>query len=69
MYAGFSKLQQLKGVGPTLGGPGMGLPAWLIGYPEDLRIADVEKIVHNKLTVRQMVTKFPVDTNFWSARG
>lgn len=51
--------QQLKGVGPTKGGPTVGLPAQLLGYPEDVCLADVKQIVDNPMTIEQMVAKYP----------
>ncbi len=64
----FQDIQALKGVGPTLGGENIGLPPLLTGYPEDLKLADVQKILNNKMTVEQMVNKGPKDS-FWAERG
>jgi hypothetical protein len=68
MYDNVRKIQSLKGVGPTLGGDGLALSP-LCGYPEDLRVADVQKIVNNKLNVRQIVKKYPIKGNFLSTNG
>ncbi len=67
MYQNFQDVQALKGVGPTLGGGKIGLSP-LCGYPEDLALADVQKILNNKMTTEQMVQKGPKDS-FWAERG
>ena len=68
MYNSVRTIQKLKGVGPTAGGPGVGLNP-LCGYPEDIPIADVEKIVNNKLSIEQIVAKYPIEGNFLTERG
>ena len=56
MYNSVRYVQNLKGVGPTLGGPTIGLSP-LCGYPEDISVADVQKIVNSKLSIEQIVAK------------
>ena len=68
MYNNVQQIQALKGVGPTLGGDKVGL-SFLCGYPEDVCIADVEKICSNKMPVDKMVEKFPVEGNFLVSKG
>lgn len=68
MYNSAQAIKGLKGQGKTLGGETLGLSP-LCGYPEDLAIADVKKILNNKLTVEQLVQKYPVEGNFLSAKG
>ena len=68
MYNNVQQIQALKGEGPTLGGDTVGL-SFLCGYPEDISIADVQKICSNKMTVEQMVDKFPVEGNFLASKG
>ena len=41
----------------------------LCGYPRDVSTTDVLKIVNNKLSVIQIVSKYPVEGNFWAAKG
>lgn len=67
MYANFQGIRSLKGEGPTLGGEKIGLSP-LCGYPEDLCLADVEKIFNNKMTAETMVKKGPKDS-FWAEKG
>ena len=67
MYSKTRYIQSLKG-SPSLGGDNLGLSP-LCGYPEDLASKDVEKIINNKLTVSQLVEKFPIEGNFLSAKG
>jgi hypothetical protein len=68
MYNSAQAIKGMKGEGKTLGGQTLGLNP-LCGYPEDLSIADVQKILNNGLTVEQLVEKFPVEGNFLSAKG
>jgi hypothetical protein len=68
MYDATRYIQSLKGVGPTLGGPTLGLSP-LAGYPEDISRADIQKILNNKLTVTQIVQKYPVEGNFFASKG
>jgi hypothetical protein len=41
----------------------------LCGYPRDVSTFDVNLIVNNKLSVEQIVKKYPVDGNFLAASG
>lgn len=68
MYDSVQTIKKLKGEGPTLGGETLGLSP-LCGYPQDLSVADVTKILNNKLNVEQIVKKYPVEGNFLSASG
>jgi len=67
MFGRFQSVQQLKGLGPTAGGEKIGLSP-LCGYPEDLCLADVQKVLQNKMSVEKMVEKGPKDS-FWAERG
>jgi hypothetical protein len=67
MYGATQYIQSLKG-SPSLGGDNLGLSP-LCGYPEDLASKDVEKIINNKLTISQLVEKFPIGGNFLSSKG
>mmetsp|Transcript_11508 Transcript_11508/g.27027 ORF Transcript_11508/g.27027 Transcript_11508/m.27027 type:complete len:266 (-) Transcript_11508:600-1397(-) len=68
LYGQVSYIQSLKGVGPSLGGETLGLSPFC-GYPEDIAIKDVEKVVNNKLTVEQTVEKFPQPENYLASKG
>ena len=68
MYNSVRTIQSLKGVGPSAGGPTIGISP-LCGYPEDICIADVEKIANNKLSIEQIVKKYPIEGNFLTAKG
>ena len=68
MYKDFTYIKGLKGVGPTKGGPTIGLNP-LTGYPGDISVADVEYILSNTKNVEQVVDKYPVEGNFLSERG
>jgi hypothetical protein len=41
----------------------------LCGYPRDVTTFDVNLIVNNKLSIEQIVKKYPVEGNFLSAKG
>jgi hypothetical protein len=69
MFTKSDFVRSLKGVGPTLGGESFGINTFLTGYPEDLKTADVTKIVGNKLSVEQMVKKYPMEGNYLASRG
>lgn len=68
MYKSVRTIQNLKGVGPAQEGPTIGINP-LCGYPDDISIADVKKIANNKLSIEQIVDKFPVEGNFLTKRG
>ena len=51
--------QSLKGQGPSLGGERIALPA-VTGYPEDVRLADIQQIVSNNMTVAEMIETYPI---------
>ena len=68
MYDSVRYIQNLKGVGPTEGGETIGINP-LCGYPEDVAIADVEKIVNNQLTIEEIVAKFPIEGDFLAEQG
>ena len=63
-----SYIQSLKGQGPTLGGETVGVSP-LCGYPEDLAIKDIEKVVSNRMTIEQMVKKYPEEDNYLASKG
>jgi hypothetical protein len=67
MYNSAQAIKGMKGEGKTLGGEMLGLNP-LCGYPEDLSLADIDKIL-NGLSVEQLVENFPVEGNFLSAKG
>jgi hypothetical protein len=75
MYKSVKLLQDLKDEGPSMAttkkdDTKMGISAALCGLPRDLYRADVDQIVNqNKLTVEQIVDKYPVEGNFLSAKG
>ena len=68
IYKEYMELQQLKGQGPTLGGPTIGIGP-LLGFPEDVCVKDIEQIVNNPLTVEQITQQFPVENNFLADKG
>lgn len=68
MFEDVQKIQSMKGQGPTLGGETLGLSP-LVGYPEDICLADLEAVVKNPMSVEAMVTKFPVEGNFMASNG
>ncbi|VEU34081.1 unnamed protein product [Pseudo-nitzschia multistriata] len=68
MYEQFRALRALRGCEPSLGGETVGLSP-LCGYPEDLCVRDLEKVVNNKLSIEQIVEKFPIENNFLSRNG
>jgi hypothetical protein len=41
----------------------------LCGYPRDVSTTDVLSIINNKLSAAQIVAKYPVEGNFWAAKG
>ena len=64
MYERFSNMRSLKGQGPTAGGETIGVSP-LCGFPEDLSLADVQKIFNNPMSVERMVETGPKDS-FWA---
>jgi hypothetical protein len=68
MYKQVSYINSLKDEGPTLGGEMLGLSP-LCGYPADLAVKDVEKVVNNRLNVEKIVDKYPIENNFLSEKG
>ncbi len=41
----------------------------LCGYPRDLAVKDIQAIVQNKLSIDQIVSKYPVENNLWAKKG
>lgn len=68
MFEQVQYIQSMKGSEPTLGGEKLKLSP-LCGYPEDLYIKDVEKVINNKLSIEQIVAKYPIENNFLSRKG
>lgn len=68
MYEQVQYIRSLKGSEPSLGGETLGLNP-LCGYPEDLYVKDIEKIVSNKMNIQQIVQKYPIENNFLSRKG
>jgi hypothetical protein len=69
MFKQVAYIQSLKEQGPTMGGvETLGLSP-LCGYPEDLKVKDVEKILNNKLSIERVVEKYPIEDNFLSRKG
>jgi hypothetical protein len=62
-----SYIQGLKGT-PTASGEMLGISP-LCGYPQDLAIKDLEKIVKNPLSIERIVEQFPIKGNFLSEKG
>ena len=67
LYNNYKLIQGFKGM-PTKGGETLGVSP-LCGYPEDLSRADLMQIINNKLSIEQIVQKFPVQGNFLAAKG
>ncbi|KAL3920073.1 MAG: hypothetical protein SGILL_003443 [Bacillariaceae sp.] len=69
MYKNIRYIQGLKNnCEPTLGGETIGLSP-LCGYPQDIAIKDVEKVVSNPLSIEQIVEQFPVEGSFMVSKG
>jgi len=68
MYDQVQKIQNLKGLGPTLGGENIGLNP-LCGYPEDLAIADVQQVINNPESIEDIIRKYPNDGSFLAQKG
>lgn len=41
----------------------------LCGYPRDLAVDDLNKIVNNRLNIEKIVAKYPVENNLWAKKG
>jgi len=67
MYDRFQTMRSLKDDGPTLGGESIELSP-LCGYPRDIALADVEKVLGNSMSVERMVKEGPQD-NFLAGMG
>jgi hypothetical protein len=69
MFAALRTIRSLRDEGPTLGGSEtLGISPFC-GYPRDLHVADVERILSNPLTVEEIVEKYPQEGNFLSKAG
>jgi len=68
MFRQFQDIQALKGSELSLGGETIGISP-LCGYPEDIFVKDAQKIVNNKLSIEQIVEKYPIENNFLSKNG
>ena len=68
MYEEFQYIRNLKESQPSQGGETLRLNP-LCGYPEDLSIKDLEKIVNNRMSIEQIVQKYPIENNFLSRKG
>ena len=68
MYSEFQYIRSLKGSQPSQGGDTLRLNP-LCGYPEDLSIKDLKKVVNNRMSIEQIVQKFPIENNFLSKKG
>ena len=67
MYSRFRTMRALKDEGPTLGGEPLGLSP-LCGYPRDLTLPDLEKVLSNTTPVQTMIEEGPKDS-FWAEMG
>ncbi len=68
MYEEFMYIRNLKGSQPSQGGETLRLNP-LCGYPEDLSIKDLQKVVNNRMSIQQIVQKYPIENNFLSRKG
>jgi hypothetical protein len=68
MYDNVVATSALKGAGPTKGGAGIGLNP-ICGYPQDVAVADILQVVNNRLSIEQIVDKYPIENNFLSKNG
>lgn len=68
MFSRFQQVRALGGTGPTQGGPFVGISPFCL-YPADIAIADVEQICKTRLSIEQIVEKYPVEGNFLSSNG
>jgi hypothetical protein len=68
MFKNVMEVNSLKGIGPSEGGETLDMSP-LCAYPEAIFRKDVEQIVNNKLSVEQIVQKYPIEGNFLSAKG
>mmetsp|Transcript_27861 Transcript_27861/g.55831 ORF Transcript_27861/g.55831 Transcript_27861/m.55831 type:complete len:285 (+) Transcript_27861:94-948(+) len=59
-YKRYMFRQSLKGQGPTTGGEALDILA-LAGYPEEIKIGDVQKVINNKLSAFDIVKKYPIE--------
>ena len=63
MVKNVQAIQDVKDKGPTEGGPLLGISP-LCGYPRDLAVADVRKILENSKSIEKMVKEFPLPNNY-----
>jgi hypothetical protein len=68
MYNNVQEVNALKDVGPTKRGETIDISP-LCGYPRAIYKADVEQVLSKKITVEQIVEKYPIEGNFLSAGG
>lgn len=69
LFDDYLELQELKGVGPSLGGPELGLTYGPLLYPQDVCLQDVEMVVNNPMNVSEITKGYPVEGNFLAAKG
>lgn len=69
MIDNIKEIQSYRSDEMAAGGPTVGISP-LCGYPRDLCVADLEKIVvKNPLNIEKMVEKYPVENNLWAKKG
>mmetsp|Transcript_33832 Transcript_33832/g.78124 ORF Transcript_33832/g.78124 Transcript_33832/m.78124 type:complete len:282 (-) Transcript_33832:309-1154(-) len=67
MYDRAAATWALRGVGPSEGGKGVGISPICL-YPEDIRLADLKKILDNRLKIVEIVQKGPKNS-YMATRG
>jgi len=55
--------------GAPPGAPTVGLNLLVTGYPRDVAVSEVDKVVRNPSSVADIVTRFPVEGNYLSESG
>ena len=71
MYNNIQEIQSYRTVpGKILenNGPMVGISP-LCGYPRDLVVTDLTAVLNNRLTIQQIVAKYPVEDNLWAKQG
>jgi hypothetical protein len=68
MWNDFNAIRAIKDACPTPGEETIGINPLCL-YPCDISVKDIRSIVQSKLTVEQIVTKYPVPGNFLADKG
>lgn len=62
MYKNVQAIKALEGVGPKIEGGEMCSLPFFCGYPEDISVADIQKVASNEMSTQEMADNGPKET-------